>query len=79
MFPEPWRACPVWLGMSWSERSYPRMKFELMAADESEAAVWLRKRTPKAARIEGPGQVEFDRRGVRTSVGVFRAKRVMGF
>ncbi|MGA9161366.1 MAG: hypothetical protein WB297_10970 [Actinomycetota bacterium] len=55
------------------------MKFELMAADESEAAVWLRKRTPKAARIEGPGQVEFDRRGVRTSVGVFRAKRVMGF
>ncbi len=79
MFPEPWRACPVWLGMSWTELSYPRMKIELMAADESEAAAWLRKRTPKAARINEPGQVEFDRRGVRTSSGVFRVKRVMGF
>lgn len=79
VFPEPWRACPVWFGMSWSERSYPRMRFELMAADESEATAWLRKRTPKAERIDQPGQVEFDRRGVRTSAGVLRVKRVMGF
>lgn len=78
-FPEPWRACPVWVGVSWNERSYPRLKIDLMAADESEATAWLRRRTPKASRIDGPGQVEFARRGIRASVGVFRVKRVMGF
>jgi hypothetical protein len=78
-FPEPWRACPVWVGVSWSERSYPRMRIEPMAADESEAAAWLRKRTPKGMATDKPGQLEFQRRGVRTSAGVFRMKRVMGF
>jgi hypothetical protein len=55
------------------------MKIDLMAADEAEASAWLRKRTPKAVTIEQPGQVEFLRRGVLTSAGVFRVKRVMGF
>jgi hypothetical protein len=63
----------------WSERSYPGLKFELMAADEAEASAWLSKRTPKVARIDHPGQVEFQRRGVLVSAGVFRVKRVMGF
>ena len=58
-FPEPWRACPVWVGIYWSERSYPRMRFESMAADEREAEAWLRRRTPTAARIVQLGQVEF--------------------
>jgi hypothetical protein len=79
LFPEPWRACPVWVGFSWSERSYPRMKLELMAADETEAAAWLRKRTPKTLKTDKPGQAEFERRGALTCVGVFRVKRVMGF
>lgn len=77
-FPDSWRACPVWFGMSWSLRTYPRFRSELMAADEEEAALWLRRRTPKGQSLPGM-QVEFDRRGVRTSVGVFRVKRVMGF
>jgi hypothetical protein len=55
------------------------MRIELMATDEGEASAWLRKRTPKAARNDKPGQAEFERRGVLTCVGVFRVKRVMGF
>ena len=78
VFPEPWRACPVWLGIWWSERTYPRMKFELMAADETEAGAWLRKRIPKSLRNDKSGQVEFERRGVLTCAGVFPVKRVMG-
>jgi hypothetical protein len=40
MFPEQWRACPVWVGVTWSSRSFPRLKIELMAADEDEATEW---------------------------------------
>jgi hypothetical protein len=54
LFPAPWRACPVWVGVYWTERIYPRMRIELMTADETEATAWLLKRTPKAARINGP-------------------------
>lgn len=25
-FPESWRACPIWAGVTWSERSYPKMR-----------------------------------------------------
>ena len=79
LFPDSWRACPIWVGIAWSERSYPRMKVDLMAADESEALAWLVRRVPAVARTDQPEQVIFDRRGVRSSVGVFRVKRVMGF
>lgn len=78
-FPEPWRACPVWVGVMWSVRNYPRPKIELMAANEREAAEWVRLRVPKATRVDQPGHIEFNRRGVLSSVGVFKAKRVMGF
>lgn len=79
MFPEPWRACPVRVGVTWSVRSYPRLRIELMAADEQEASDWLRRRTPKGMEVEARDQVEFLRRGVLASAGVFRVKRVMGF
>lgn len=79
MFPEPWRACPVWVGVTWSVRSYPRPKIELMVADEQEAADWLRERAPKGTEVDRPGHIEFQRRGVLASAGVFRVKRVMGF
>jgi len=79
MFPEPWRACPVWMGVTWTARSYPRLKIELMAADDQEAADWLRRRTPKSLHMSEPGQVVFQRRGVLAMAGVFRVKRVMGF
>lgn len=79
VFPEPWRACPVWVGVTWSERSYPRLKIDLRPADEQEAALWLRRRTPKGIEVKRPGQVQFDRRGILSSAGIFRVKRVMGF
>ena len=68
----------MWVGVTWSVRSYPRLKLELMAADEQEAATWLRSKTPKDAVIDAGGQTEFQRRGVLVSAGVFRVKRVMG-
>ena len=78
-FPDSWRACPVWVGISWSTKTYPRFRSELMAADEREAAVWLRRRAPKGVSVRPGVDTGFDRRGLRASVGVFRAKRVMGF
>lgn len=77
--PDPWRACPVWVGVTWSLRSYPRLKLNLMAADDQGAVEWLRPRTPRESRLERPGQLEFERRGVPASAGIFRVKRVMGF
>jgi hypothetical protein len=79
MFPEPWRACPVWVGVSWHVHSFPRPKIELMAADTQEANEWLKRRTPKGIDMGKSGQVQFERRGRLASVGVFRVKRVMGF
>lgn len=79
LFPESWRACPLWVGIAWNVRSYPTLKAELMAADEDEAAEWLRQRAPKRIHIKGPGNVEFERRGALCGVGIARAKRVLGF
>jgi hypothetical protein len=78
-FPEAWYACPVWMGLAWTEKSFPDPKIDLMAADEAEATTWLRRRTPKGIQIDHPGQVEFQRRGIRKTVGIWRVKRVMGF
>lgn len=79
VFPDPWRACPVWVGFTWSVKSYPAMKVELMAADQKEATTWLRRRAPKSLVAEAIDQVEFERRGSLTCAGVFRVKRVTGF
>jgi hypothetical protein len=78
-FPDPWRACPMWIGLTWSETSYPEMKTQLLAADSGEAAAWLNRRTPKSVQAKEPGQHVFERRGIGTAVGVFRVKRVVGF
>ena len=79
LFPESWRACPVWVGVTWSIRSFPGLKIELMAADEDEATEWLRGRASKKLKVNRPGHVEFERRGTLTSAGIYRVKRVMGF
>ena len=78
-FPDSWRACPVWVGVTWNVKTYPHKRSELMAADEEEAAQWLRRRTPKGSPARAGAQTEFDRRGVLTNVGGFRVKRVMWF
>ena len=78
-FPESWHACPIWVGVTWSVKKYPRLRVELMAADEKEAAVWLRRRAPIRGIIGGGTEAEFQRRGVLTGVGAVRVKRVMGF
>lgn len=65
-------------GVTWSVKSYPRLKAELMAADEQEAADWLRRKTPKGLTTDAATQVDFERREVLMSVGVARVKRVMG-
>ena len=57
-FPDSWRACPVWFGMSWNRRTYPRFRSELMAADQEEAALWLRRRTPKGLAVRPGMQIE---------------------
>ena len=78
-FPDSWRACPVWVGVTSSVKAYPRIRFELMAADEKEATEWFRRQTPKGLSAKAGEQAEFERRGVLTSVGVFRVKRMIGF
>ena len=50
-----------------------------MAADEQEAADWLRRRTPKSVDGDRQERVAFQRRGVLACAGVFRVKRVLGF
>ena len=79
LFPEPWRACPVRVGVTWSARTYPKMKIELIAADDEEGSEWLWRRVPKKIDLAGQEQVVFERRGIGTSAGNFRVKRVMGF
>jgi len=79
VFPDPWRACPIWVGTTWSVRAYPRLKIELMAADEQEATEWLRRRLPKHVSVHLPTQIEFERRGIVASAGIHRLKRVSGF
>jgi hypothetical protein len=35
--PAPWRACPLWIETEWNDRSFPRMRTELLAVDLDEA------------------------------------------
>lgn len=78
-FPEPWRACPVWLGLTWTVRGYPRARTVLMAADDNEAREWLARRAPRAARHHQTFHAEFQRRGIYAVAEVSRVKRVLGF
>jgi hypothetical protein len=81
-FVEPWRACPLWVGVRWSERSR-RLSTELMAADSGEARDWIRTYS-KSALDQRPDpalglESSFQRRGVATHVAVHRVKRFAGF
>ncbi len=82
-FEEPWRSCPLWIGIRWSERSYPRLKLELMAADADEALAWIRSqsRNPLMGSNESEVRLEcsFERRGVRSHIAAHRVKRLAGF
>jgi hypothetical protein len=44
-----------------------------------EAHAWLRKRVPKRVGVDRTGRYEFERRGVLARVGIYKAKRVLGF
>jgi hypothetical protein len=82
-FLEPWRACPLWIGVRWSGQSFPRLSAHLLAADSEEAAAWVRRRSRKALDpSEDPElrfECSFERKGVPAYVGMHRAKRLGGF
>lgn len=82
-FMEPWRACPLWVGVRWSERSYPSLKVEVMAADTDEALAWIRtrSRSPLVGRADPDCRLEcfFERRKVLTYVAAHRVKHFCGF
>ena len=44
--PPPWRANPLFVGMSWSEETFPKMKITLTASDHHEAHEWVKRRSP---------------------------------
>jgi hypothetical protein len=79
LFPEPWRACPVWVGLIWNSRSFPSLQLELLAADEDDATSWLGSHVPRGVSVAKPGQMQFERGGVTLGVGIVRVKRVLGF
>jgi hypothetical protein len=80
---EPWRACPLWVFVRWSETSYPRIAAELFAADPEEAAVRVRNRAKTASVVQvESGRIvacTLRRRGVTSHVAAHRVKRVNGF
>lgn len=82
VFPDPWRACPIWVGVRWSRATYPRMRVRVVVADEGEAAEWFRRRARKTSVVtaESSFRLEaiFDQRGIETYVGIHRLKRVEG-
>ncbi len=82
-FMEPWRVCPLWVGVRWSERSYPSLKVEVMAADTDEALAWIRtrSRSPLVGRADPDCRLEcfFERRKVLTYVAAHRVKHFCGF
>ena len=79
LFPEPWRACPVWVGVTWSSRSFPKLQVELRAADDDDATDWLGNHVPNNVTVAKPEQLQFQRGDVTLGVGIIRVKRVLGF
>ena len=82
-FDEPWRACPLWVGVRWSEKSFPRIKTELMAADTDEATAWVRSHTRGGLELSSDPENRLEcrssRHGVGTYVAAHRLKRFAGF
>jgi hypothetical protein len=64
-FVEPWRACPLWVGVRWSERSHPRLSSELMAADAEEATSWIRSHARSALDPGSDPELRFETTFIR--------------
>lgn len=78
-FDEPWRACPLWLGVEWRE-SKPSPALTPMAVDDREAQEWLASMT-KGADLTSTlpncfHEVLQTRRGAQHYVGVHHLKSV---
>ena len=78
-FEAPWRACPLWLGIEWSE-SKPRPLLTPMAADDREALEWLgsvsKGADPTHTLQDAYHEVLLTRRGTQHYVGVHHLKSV---
>jgi hypothetical protein len=82
-FPEPWRACPLWVGVHWSDKEGQRPDIELLAMDSQEAELWASAHAKGA--IE-PGtdpelcfRANWEHRGRRHMIAIHRVKRFIGF
>ena len=83
LFPEQWRACPIWVGVRWSQKPGAAPRLELMAMDLDEATAWVQARS-KRALDPGPRsdfriESTWDRSGVREYTAAHRVKRFIGF
>ena len=82
-FLEPWRACPLWVGVRWSAKPGTKLRVELLAMDHDEAAAWVLTRSKVEFDPEPDPEVRFestwDKGDVRHYVAVHRIKRFIGF
>jgi hypothetical protein len=81
-FEEPWRSCPLWVGVQSSEaRDGLKIKTHLGPMSDSEAKQWLVRRTNQplgmSLRDESFREAIYvNGRGVRTYAGIHRVKRL---
>jgi hypothetical protein len=81
-FEDPWRSCPLWVGIRWNERTHPRIRTTLMPADSNEARAWFRaaaRREPVTADPVWGYEALFTSRGTVSYVAALPAKRVNGY
>ena len=82
-FPEPWRACPLWVGVRWSSRDKARLRTESLALDPEEAATWVQVRSRFGPNQSPDPELSleaiWERGGVRNYVAIHRLKRFIGF
>lgn len=78
-----WQACPLWLTLAWTRRTFPSLTLTVMAIDDQEARQWVL----NAARRQIPDgsswsdlrhEVLFTSRGIERYVAAHRLKRIMG-
>lgn len=82
-FAEPWRACPLWVGVRWSSEEGATLQSELLALDPDEAEAWVRERSKAELNPDSDPELRFEstweRAGVRSHLAVHRLKRFIGF
>ena len=82
-FLEPWRACPMWVGIQWTSEAGAAFRAEQLALDAEEAVAWVS--SISKGKIDHGFDAElriestWERGGVRHYVGVHRLKRFTGF